>query len=345
MLSGRFLSNCRETPRPWFIPFQDLLDLTLFYCMEKPFGHYARSTLRAASAPNLAKTLAEDEEIYSKELASSSPTIAAAVGPAPFDDALELPSLPQTSGSNAQDPLVASKVPRHRRRGLFASVTILAEIEDPYQYPYRTKWFVVFLVAYAAAAAPLGSAIFFRMSLSERKTPALADRVIASLSQVAAELETTPTIVNLTVALYMLSMAIAPLWWSSLSEVFGRRSIYLISFVLFVVFAILCAVSRSIVMLTIMRILSGAAAASVQSVGAGTIADIWRPIERGKAMGIFYLGPLCGPLFAPVIGGALAQKWQWRATMWFLAIYGGMFPSSNILLEGSAASSSRKPTC
>jgi len=140
-------------------------------------------------------------------------------------------------------------------------------------------------------------------------------------------------------------MAIAPLWWSSLSEVFGRRSIYLISFVLFIVFAILSAVSRSIVMLTIMRILSGGAAASVQSVGAGTIADIWKPIERGKAMGIFYLGPLCGPLFAPVIGGALAQKWQWRATMWFLAIYGGMFSFPNILLESSAASSSRNRDC
>ena len=186
---------------------------------------------------------------------------------------------------------------------------------------------------------------FVCLCLSEWKRPALADRVIASLSQVAAELQTTPTIVNLTVALYMFSMAIAPLWWSSLSEVFGRRSIYLISFVLFIVFAILSAVSRSIVMLTIMRILSGGAAASVQSVGAGTIADIWKPIERGKAMGIFYLGPLCGPLFAPVIGGALAQKWRWRATMWFLAIYGGMFSFPNILLESSAASSSRNRDC
>lgn len=154
-----------------------------------------------------------------------------------------------------------------------------------------------------------------------------ADFAAASLSQVAADLHTTPAIVNLTVALYMLSMAIAPLWWSSLSEVFGRRSIYLISFVLFIVFAILCAVSTSIAMLTVMRVLCGGAAASVQAVGAGTIADIWEPIERGQAMSYFYLGPLCGPLFAPVIGGALAQRWRWRATMWFIAIYGGLQPS------------------
>lgn len=126
--------------------------------------------------------------------------------------------------------------------------------------------------------------------------------MIASLSQVASELNTTSTVVNLTVALYMLSLGIFPLWWSSLSEVFGRRSIYLISFLLFIVFAILCARSTSITMLTVMRILCGGAAASVQSVGAGTIADIWEPIERGQAMSWFYLGPLCGPLFAPIIG-------------------------------------------
>lgn len=41
-------------------------------------------------------------------------------------------------------------------------------------------------------------------------------------------------------------------------------------------------------------------------------------------MGIFYLGPLCGPLLAPIIGGALAQKWGWRSTQWFLVIYGSV---------------------
>lgn len=59
------------------------------------------------------------------------------------------------------------------------------------------------------------------------------------------------------------------------------------------------------------------------STGAGTIADVWHVKERGYAMGIFYLGPLCGPLFAPIVGGALAQRWGWRSTQWFLALYGG----------------------
>jgi MFS family permease len=61
----------------------------------------------------------------------------------------------------------------------------------------------------------------------------------------------------------------------------------------------------------------------VQAVGAGSIADIWEVKERGRAMGLFYLGPLCGPLFAPIIGGALGAGLGWRSTQWFLVVYGG----------------------
>jgi MFS family permease len=56
----------------------------------------------------------------------------------------------------------------------------------------------------------------------------------------------------------------------------------------------------------------------------GTIADIWEVKERGKAMGIFYLGPLCGPLLSPILGGVLTQELGWRSSQWALAIFGGL---------------------
>lgn len=62
-------------------------------------------------------------------------------------------------------------------------------------------------------------------------------------------------------------MAVGPLWWSSFSETTGRRTIYLVSFLLFVIWNILGAVSTNIAMLIVMRLLGGGAAASVQAVG------------------------------------------------------------------------------
>ncbi|EED17695.1 MFS multidrug resistance transporter, putative [Talaromyces stipitatus ATCC 10500] len=198
-------------------------------------------------------------------------------------------------------------VPRLKRRGLFAQLALVPEIENGKTYQRRIKWYITAIAAVGGVAAPLGSAIF-----------------LPSLHQVADDLNSTPTIVNLSIALYMLAMSIFPLWWSSFSEAFGRRSIYIVSFALFVVFNVLSAISHNIAMLIVMRLLAGGASASVQAVGAGTIADIWEVKERGQAMGYFYIGPLCGPLFAPIIGGALAQRWGWRSTMWFMVIFGGV---------------------
>ncbi|KAH6631060.1 major facilitator superfamily domain-containing protein [Chaetomium sp. MPI-SDFR-AT-0129] len=198
-------------------------------------------------------------------------------------------------------------VPRSQRRGLFGGITLIPEVERPYEYKTSTKWVITAIVALAAAGAPMGSSIF-----------------LPALPGLSKDLGATETVTNLTISFYMLAMSIFPLWWSSFSETLGRRTIYIISFSLFLIFSVLIAVSVNVSMLLVLRILGGGASASVQAVGAGTIADIWEPAERGRAMGIFYLGPLVGPLCAPIIGGALAQGFGWRATMWFLAIFGGV---------------------
>ncbi|SMY18873.1 unnamed protein product [Zymoseptoria tritici ST99CH_1A5] len=195
-------------------------------------------------------------------------------------------------------------VPRSSRRGLFARFCLINEITNAFDYSRRMKWTITFIVAVAGSAAPMGSSIVL---------PALVD--------IARDFNSTATVVNLSVAFYMLSMSIFPLWWSSFSETLGRRTIYVVSFGLFLVFNVLSAVSTSIGMFIAMRVFSGGAAASVQAVGAGTIADVWEVKERGRAMGIFYLGPLCGPLLSPILGGVLAQTLGWRSAQWFLAIF------------------------
>lgn len=222
------------------------------------------------------------------------------------DMALESKTESEITATESNHPAPV-KIPKSQRRGLLGRFTLVAEVEDPKDYARSTKWYITFVVALAAVAAPLGSAI-----------------ILPALGMISEDLNTSPSVTNIAVALYMIAMAVGPLWWSSFSETMGRRTIYLVSFTLFAVWNVLGAVSTNITMLIITRLLGGGAAASVQAVGAGTIADVWHVKERGNAMSIFYLGPLCGPLLAPIIGGALAQKWGWRATQWFLALYGGV---------------------
>lgn len=56
------------------------------------------------------------------------------------------------------------------------------------------------------------------------------------------------------------------------------------------------------------------------AVGAGTIADVFRGNERGRAMGFFYLGPLLGPVIGPVVGGCVMDYGGgWRSVFWVLS--------------------------
>lgn len=71
--------------------------------------------------------------------------------------------------TDTQDPAPV-KVPRSQRRGLFGRIAILAEVEEPKHYSRRAKWYITFIVAMTAAAAPLGSTIIFRMTSDESTT-------------------------------------------------------------------------------------------------------------------------------------------------------------------------------
>lgn len=45
----------------------------------------------------------------------------------------------------------------------------------------------------------------------------------------ADELHTTPEVINYTVAIFIITIGIAPLFWSPLAGFYGRRPIYLLS--------------------------------------------------------------------------------------------------------------------
>lgn len=224
------------------------------------------------------------------------------IGPVPI--IVDQTQRPASTSSGTRAPI---NVPRSERRGWLASLSIIKEVEDPKDYARSTKWAITAIVAAAAAAAPMGSGI-----------------VLPALSDIERVFNASAFTTNLSISFYMLSMAIFPLWWSSFSETLGRRTIYLSSFLVYFVFNVLSAESQNISMFIAMRVFAGGASASVQAVGAGTIADVWDVRERGRAMGIFYLGPLCGPLISPIVGGALAEGLGWSSIMWFQVIFGAI---------------------
>ncbi|KAG8888344.1 hypothetical protein FRB98_007918 [Tulasnella sp. 332] len=112
----------------------------------------------------------------------------------------------------------------------------------------------------------------------------------------------------------------APIIWSAISEIKGRNIVYFTCLLTFGVGCTVAAVSWSMGLLIGMRIVQAFGAAAALTTGSGTIADMYEPHERGARVGLYYAFPLLGPALGPILGGALVQAWNWRATFWFMVI-------------------------
>lgn len=102
-------------------------------------------------------------------------------------------------------------------------------------------------------------------------------------------------------SLYVLGFAIGPLIWAPLSEMYGRQSIFFVSFGLYTAFNCASAGSQNIWTLIILRFFAGSFGASPLTNAGGVIADLFPPAERGLAMGIFSAAPFMGPVRSIII--------------------------------------------
>lgn len=176
--------------------------------------------------------------------------------------------------------------------------------EDPKCHTPWQKYSIVAIITLSAFTAPFASCILF-----------------PSFTTLVVDFDTTETKVALTTTVFLLGLAVAPLWWSTLSQEYGRRPVLVVSFLISTVAVIVCAVSNSLPLIIVFRMIEALGCSSAQSVGAGVISDIFVPTERGSALGWFYLGTLIGPLVAPIIGGAIQIWLGWRANLYFMAIF------------------------
>ncbi|KAL9122801.1 MAG: hypothetical protein Q9187_000646 [Circinaria calcarea] len=131
---------------------------------------------------------------------------------------------------------------------------------------------------------------------------------------------TSPALASFVVSVYVLGNAAGPMVIAPLSELYGRSPLYNSTNALFVVFTVACAVSSSLDMLIGFRLLQGIAGSAVIALGGGTISDLFVQEERGKAIAIWSICPLLGPIIGPVMGGFLSAAEGWRWVFWVLAM-------------------------
>jgi EmrB/QacA subfamily drug resistance transporter len=115
------------------------------------------------------------------------------------------------------------------------------------------------------------------------------------------------------VTIYLLTSTITVPFWGKLSDIYGRKPIFMIGIVIFLIGSALSGLSQNMAMLILFRGIQGIGAGALFPVALAIIGDLFTPAERGKYQGLF--GAVFGVAFVagPLIGGWLTENtgWHW----------------------------------
>ena len=107
------------------------------------------------------------------------------------------------------------------------------------------------------------------------------------------------------------STATTPLW-GKLSDLLGRRRLYELAIVIFMVGSILCGAATTMGMLIGARLLQGVGAGGIFTLTMTIMGDVLPPRERGKYQGYMMSVYATATVLGPLVGGLLVDHAHWR---------------------------------
>ncbi|HEY5249059.1 MAG TPA: multidrug effflux MFS transporter [Dermatophilaceae bacterium] len=151
-----------------------------------------------------------------------------------------------------------------------------------------------------------------------------SDIYLPSLPEVARDLHTTTTAVQLTMTGVLMGGAVGQLIVGPLSDRFGRRRPVLIGVALHIVISLLCSLAPGIGTLIALRVVQGFFNAAATVVAIAVIRDRFTGSDASRLLSRLMLVIGVAPLFAPTVGGLIAGQWGWRAVFVGLALFGAV---------------------
>ncbi|EXK25929.1 hypothetical protein FOMG_17453 [Fusarium oxysporum f. sp. melonis 26406] len=197
--------------------------------------------------------------------------------------------------------------------------TFRVEFEDdhdpfsPRNMPLLNKWLIVMVVCTATICVTCTSSIY-----------------TTTYTQLERDFSATRISSVLGLSTFVLGIAFGPLLTGPLSEHYGRRLIYLVSWSMFLIWTIPSALAQNMLTLIITRFFNGFFGSAFLSVAGGTVGDIFSRDQLQRPMVLVSLAPFIGPSIGPLLGGFINSYLHWRWTYYLILVW------ATILLIGVA---------
>jgi EmrB/QacA subfamily drug resistance transporter len=161
------------------------------------------------------------------------------------------------------------------------------------------KWWVLAAVACGTFMATLDSSI-----------------VNIALPTLTKELGPDLPRVKWVIIVYLLMITCLLLPFGRLSDQKGRKNIFQLGFIIFVLGSACCGLSPNLVWLIISRLLQAVGASMLMANGPAIITQTFPSTERGGALGTLAMVVSAGLISGPSIGGLLISTLGWRSVFW-----------------------------
>ncbi|SCO88538.1 related to fluconazole resistance protein (FLU1) [Fusarium oxysporum] len=200
---------------------------------------------------------------------------------------------------------------RSRTRSRTNEVLVTWEVDDPenpVNWSDTKKKIVVLCTSVLVINSTMGSAL-----------PSMAIPDITKDFGITSEEQSV-----LPISVYLIGYVLGPVVWGPLSEHYGRRDLSLVTFCLFTIFTMACALAPTWPALLVFRFFCGAFASSPIAIVAGILADVYNdPRTRGRAFAIFMVCTTGGPILSPILSGFAGPNIGWRWVFWIALIIAG----------------------
>ncbi|HPC76903.1 MAG TPA: MFS transporter, partial [bacterium] len=131
---------------------------------------------------------------------------------------------------------------------------------------------------------------------------------------------------------YLLATTIFLIPFGRLSDIYGRKKIYLYGILVFTISSLLCGLSNSYIFLILTRVLQGIGAGMLFATSTALLTSVFPVGERGKALGLSVTAVYIGLSAGPFLGGILTRCLGWRS-IFFSSVFIGVITLLLILLR------------
>ncbi|CCH60513.1 hypothetical protein TBLA_0C07220 [Henningerozyma blattae CBS 6284] len=180
--------------------------------------------------------------------------------------------------------------------------------DNPMNWSFAMKFFMTFQIMTLTCVTYMGSTIH---------TP--------GQEQIQEEFHVGHVVGTLNLSVYVLGYGVGPMFFSPLSEFarLGRQQIYILTFMIFGLFQVGCALVDNIYGLIILRFFSGVVSSPALTTGGATLADYINEEKLTYFLGLWAIAAFAAPIIGPIVGAAMVDAVDWRWQFWLLLFVTG----------------------